>query len=90
MHKTKDRNGVLIFVAPQNHKFAIIGDTAVHARCGDDFWTQVAAEMTTHFKNAQFTQALLHAIQKAGDLLAAHFPRRAGNHNQLSNEIAHD
>src|SRR5579859_3772498 len=76
MDKTKEKNGVLIFVAPRARKFAIIGDAGVHARCGDEFWTQVAAEMTGHFKKENFTAGLLHAIQKAGELLAEHFPGR--------------
>jgi uncharacterized membrane protein len=90
MHQTADRNGVLIFVAPRARKFAIIGDSGVHARCGDEFWTKVAAEMTSHFKQENFTAGLLHAIQKAGELLTEHFPGKPDNPNQLSDEIAHD
>ena len=90
MDKTKEKNGVLIFVAPRARKFAIIGDAGVHARCGDEFWTQVAAEMTGHFKKSEFTQGILHAIHKAGELLARHFPRRPGDQNQLPDDIAHD
>src|SRR5579863_7180203 len=50
MGKTKEKNGVLIFVAPQARKFAVIGDSGVHVRCGDEFWRALAAEMTGHFK----------------------------------------
>jgi uncharacterized membrane protein len=90
MAKTKEKNGVLIFVAPRARKFAIIGDAGVHARCGDEFWTQVAAEMTGHFKKSEFTQGILHGIHKAGELLARHFPRHPGDQNQLPDDIAHD
>jgi len=90
MHKTTDRNGVLIFVAPRAHKFAIIGDSGVHARCGDVFWIKVAAEMTSHFKRENFTAGLIHAILKTGELLAEHFPGKPGDSNELSDEIAHD
>ena len=38
MNESRERNGVLIFVAPRAHKFAVIGDEAVHAKCGDEFW----------------------------------------------------
>src|SRR5215469_5455342 len=55
MEKTRERNGVLIFVAPRAHQFAVIGDSAVHARCGEDFWTQLASEMSTHFRKSDFT-----------------------------------
>src|SRR5277367_2800919 len=40
MHETKERNGVLLFVAPRARKFAIVGDKAVHERCGDAFWKE--------------------------------------------------
>jgi uncharacterized membrane protein len=90
MHKTKERNGVLIFVAPRVRKFAIIGDTAVHAQCGDDFWTQVAHEISTHFRKGEFTEGILHGIRRAGKLLAAHFPHHPGDQNRLPDDIAHD
>jgi uncharacterized membrane protein len=90
MDKTRDKNGVLIFVAPLGRKFAVIGDSAVHERCGDPFWTSLAAEITGHFKRGAFTDGIVHAISKAGELLSQHFPKRAGDTNQLSDEIAHD
>ena len=35
MHKTRERNAVLIFVAPRAHKFAVVGDKAIHEKCGE-------------------------------------------------------
>jgi uncharacterized membrane protein len=90
MDKTRERNAVLIFVAPRTHKFAVIGDKAVHERCGDAFWLTLAGEMTGHFKNSQFTEGLLHAISKAGELLAQHFPRRPDDTNELPDAIERD
>jgi uncharacterized membrane protein len=90
MEKTREGNGVLIFVAPRAHKFAVIGDSAVHARCGDDFWAQIAQEMTGHFRKSEFTAGIVQAVQKAGELLAKHFPRRPGDPNQLPDEVEHD
>jgi uncharacterized membrane protein len=90
MHKTREKNGVLIFVAPDARKFAVIGDAGVHARCGDTFWREVAAEMTGRFKKNEFTSGILHAIEKAGELLAQHFPHRADDKNELPDDIAHD
>lgn len=71
---TPDRNAVLIFIAPKSRNFAIIGDQAIHQKCGDAFWQSVAIEMTSYFKQQDWTQGLLHGIQKAGELLAQHFP----------------
>jgi uncharacterized membrane protein len=90
MQKTEEKNGVLIFVAPRVRKFAVIGDAGVHAHCGEQFWNAVAGEMTGHFKKGEFSAGILHGIQKAGELLAQHFPRKPGDKNQLPDDIAHD
>ena len=90
MDKTREHNGVLIFVAPRSHRFAIIGDEAVHARCGDEFWRALVAEMSGHFKNSDFTQGIVHAIHKAGEILAKHFPRHPDDQNELPDDVAHD
>jgi uncharacterized membrane protein len=90
MDKTRERNGVLIFVAPCACKFAVIGDAGVHSRCGDDFWTQLAHGMSGHFRKSEFTTGIVQAVQKAGELLSQHFPRRPDDTNELSDEIARD
>ncbi len=90
MAKTRESNGVLIFVAPRAHKFAVIGDAGVHTRCGDDFWTQLAHEMSGHFRKSEFTAGIVHGVQKAGELLAKHFPRSPDDTNQLPDEVEHD
>ncbi len=79
MHKTSERNGVLIFVAPRAHKFAIVGDKAIHERCGDIYWRQIVDRMREHFRNERFSDALVDAIRDIGGELATHFPRRSGS-----------
>ena len=78
MDQSPARNGVLIFVAPRSHKFAVIGDTAVHAKCGDEFWQKLADAMTGYFRKSEFTSGIIHGVRKAGELLAEHFPRHNG------------
>jgi uncharacterized membrane protein len=87
MHKTQQRNAVLIFVAPREHKFAVVGDKAIHEKCGDEFWQRVAEGMRAHFQNEKFTHALVEAIKEIGKLLAVHFPKRSMPSNELSDEI---
>ena len=90
MTQTRQRNGVLIFVAPSARKFAVIGDEAVHRRCGDAFWSELAAEMTGHFKQSDFTQGIILGVRKAGELLAQHFPPGSDDRNELADEVEHD
>lgn len=87
MQKTRHRNAVLILVAPVSQKFAVIGDEAVHRKCGAAFWPELAATMTGHFKQGEFAAGLRHGIERAGALLAEHFPRQPGDLNEQSNQI---
>ena len=90
MEKTRERNGVLIFVSPQSRNFAVVGDTAVHARCGEAFWNELAHEMSAHFRKSEFTTGIINTVRKAGDLLARHFPRRPDDVNELPDEVQSD
>lgn len=87
MHKTRERNGVLIYLAPKSQTFAILGDAAVHEKCGEGFWQAVAAEMARHLKAGEFTAAVTGAVAKAGGLLGEHFPRAGDDKNELPDEV---
>ena len=87
MHKTRERNAVLIFLAPRAHKFAIVGDKAIHEKCGEEFWRRVVDGMRVHFQREKFSHALTEAINEVGKLLATHFPRTSTNANELPDEI---
>lgn len=87
MMNTADRNGVLIFVAPSSHTFAVLGDQGVHDKCGQAFWTALTAAMSEHFKRGEFTEGLVLGINRAGALLAEHFPRRRNDPNELPDHI---
>jgi uncharacterized membrane protein len=87
MYKTRERNAVLIFVAPRAHKFAVVGDQAIHEKCGEQFWQHVVDGMRVHFQNEKFSHALTEAISEVGKVLATHFPRTSANANELPDEI---
>jgi uncharacterized membrane protein len=87
MHKTRERNAVLIFVVPRVHKFAVIGDNAIHEKCGDEFWQRIVERMRTHFQNEKFSDALIEAVEEVGSVLAAHFPQTVRDTNELPDDI---
>jgi uncharacterized membrane protein len=87
MHKTHERNAVLVFVAPRVHKFAVFGDKAIHEKCGEQFWQHVVDGMRVHFQNEKFSHALMEAINEVGKVLAAHFPRTSASANELPEDV---
>jgi uncharacterized membrane protein len=87
MHKTHRRNAVLIFVAPRARKFAVVGDQGIHEKCGDPFWKRLVDSMGAHFRDEQFSRAMVEAIEETGRVLAAHFPKGPTSSNELPDEI---
>ena len=90
MTETANKNGVLIYIAPRVRKFRILGDTAIHERCGEAFWKEVASVMEEHFRKDDFTEGVVAGIELLGDELARHFPRSAGDRDELPNTIDED
>lgn len=88
MTKTKDRNSVLFFVVPSRRKFAVLGDSGIHEKVGQDFWEQIAKVVSERFREGNFTDGLVAGIDAVGEQLAAHFPYDASqDRDELSNEI---
>ena len=90
MQKTTGRNAVLIFVAPREQKYAVVGDVGVHEKCGEGFWKKLVNDMQALFKSQDFTRAIILAVNEVGKVLAVHFPRTADTINELPDEIVQE
>ena len=92
MRRTRDRNGVLIFVAPWRRRFAILGDDGLAGRLVPDFWRGQADSLGQAFRAGDATGGLARAIAAIGEQLAVHFPAdpAAANPNELSDTVAVD
>jgi uncharacterized membrane protein len=88
MDNTKDRNGVIIYVAVKSKQFAIYGDKGINEKVTDDFWNCTKDIMLTHFKNGNNKQALVDGIHNAGEQLQKHFPYQSDDTDELTNEIS--
>ncbi|MCU0473525.1 MAG: TPM domain-containing protein [Bacteroidales bacterium] len=90
MNKTKDRNGVLFYLAVTNRKFAIIGDWGINAKVPDGFWDNIKELLETHFREGQFSEGLAKGVLMAGLKLKEHFPRQKDDINELPDNISFD
>ncbi len=87
MGRTKEKNAVLIFVAVKTHKFALLGDGGIHERVGDGFWQETRDIMLQCFRNGKLTEGIVAGVENVGLKLAAHFPRKVHDQDELSNEV---
>ena len=87
MHKTALRNGVLIYVAFQDRKLAILGDAGIHHHVHQQTWDTIKAELVKAFSQGQFEEGLSKAVGNVGEKLATFFPRQHDDRNELSNTV---
>lgn len=83
MTKTRERTGVLILLVWEERKFAIVGDTGIHAVLGDVYWEARATEMARHFRGGDYVHGIEHMVRDVGMELALHFPRKADDRDEL-------
>jgi len=88
MARTRERNGVLIYLATDHRKFAIVGDEGIHRVVPENYWEEVKEEMQKHFREDKFLAGLCRAIQQIGEKLRAHFPAEKRGVNELPDEIS--
>ncbi|MCX6268447.1 MAG: TPM domain-containing protein [Bacteroidetes bacterium] len=88
MNKTELRNGVLIYLAVKNRRFAIIGDSGINKVVPENFWSEIKSNMLNHFRENRFTDGLIEAIESTGRHLKKHFPHQRGDVNELPDDIS--
>ncbi|MEA3503665.1 MAG: TPM domain-containing protein [Bacteroidota bacterium] len=89
MQNTEHRNGVLIYLAVKNRKFAVIGDHGINSIVPDNFWDGVKYTMLDHFRKNEFVDGLSKAITLTGQQLQKHFPYKHDDINELSDDISY-
>jgi uncharacterized membrane protein len=88
LHKTALRNGVLIYLAFEDRKFAILGDAGIDKIVGTDFWDSTALILKKGFEQNDFVNTLIKSIHEAGVVLQRYFPINGSNQNELPDDIS--
>lgn len=88
MDNTRERNGVLLYVAVKDHKFVILGDKGIDRVVPEGFWNSTRDIIQEHFRQGRFKQGIVEGIIEAGKELKVHFPWKSDDTNELSDEIS--
>ncbi|MBZ0244094.1 MAG: TPM domain-containing protein [Bacteroidales bacterium] len=89
MSQTEQRNGVLVYLAVKDKKFAIIGDSGINQVVEEHFWEDVKELMGEHFKTGDFVTGIEKGVELTGRKLKKHFPYHQDDINELSDEISY-
>ncbi|MBR3493401.1 MAG: TPM domain-containing protein [Bacteroidales bacterium] len=90
LNKTKLRNGVLIYLAVKDHKFAILGDEGINKVVEDGFWNDVKNLMQRRFKENRFADGLEEGIMRCGEKLKNFFPYQSDDTNEIPDNISYE
>lgn len=87
LQKTKHRNGVLFYLAVEDHQFAVLGDKGINKKVPPDFWDSIKDTLQQHFREGRFTEGLMEGIHMAGEKLMQYFPYKRTDVNELPDEV---
>jgi putative membrane protein len=90
VYKTVEHTGILIFLSLLERKVWILGDEGIHGKTKGEFWRSAVRELIDGIKNNQASEALCSVIEKCGKELTVHFPGRAGDKNELCDDVTCD
>ena len=90
LYSTKRRNAVLIFIAYQDRKLAILGDAGINNVIPEGFWDNEVEELARFLKAGRPVDGLCEVIAHMGDRLSQYFPGERDDENELSNEVSFD
>jgi len=84
---TRDRSGVLIFVALFEHQIRILRDKGIEEKIAPAEWTEITETLARGLRRGRPGPPLVRAVEDAGELLAqARVERREDDRNELSDE----
>jgi uncharacterized membrane protein len=89
MQHTRERNGVLVYMAKEDRKFAIFGDEGIHKKLGIHFWEVEAATLKTFLIKDEIVPGLCQVIEDIGQTLKKHFPHPPDDKNELSDDVVY-
>ena len=87
LYKTRDENGILIFISLLERKVWLLGDRGIDRQVSHENWNVLAREISAGIREGRACDALCAAIVKCGTILAETFPKRPDDMNELSDEM---
>lgn len=87
LYKTKEANGILIYISLLEHRAWILADSGINDRIAQETWDEALALVTAGLKEDKACDALCRAIAMIGDILATEFPVQSDDQNELHDLI---
>jgi len=87
LHQTRDATGILILISLFEHRVHVLADRGINAQVPPGTWDEIVETVTAGIRQGRTCDALCAAIERCGELLAGHFPRKEDDTDELPNLI---
>ncbi len=87
LHRTREENGILIFISLLERKVWILGDRGINAVIPPERWTALTSALAAGIRAGRLAETLAATIAEVGDILKEHFPHRTDDTNELPDLI---
>lgn len=87
LRETAGATGILIYVSLYEHQVRVLGDSTISEKLSSGDWQAICDAVTDGMRQRRAADGLVHAIGLSGELLGRHFPREAGDRNELANDL---
>jgi putative membrane protein len=84
---TKESTGILLFLAIEERQAVVLADKGISTILPDGTWDDVLTLMLDGLRSGNCADGLIKAITKSGELLAARFPVKSDDANELPNRV---
>jgi len=85
--RTRERTGILIYVAVAEHYAEIVADIGIADRVDAQVWEDIIAELIAAIRDDRAADGLIRAVERSGAILAAHAPPRLDDMDELPNKV---
>ncbi len=87
LYKTKESNGVLIYLSCLERRVVVLGDRGIHEKMGDEHWVDVRDKIICGIRQKRACDGICDAVAACGRALGEHFPHRADDINELPDQV---
>jgi len=87
LHETRDRTGILILISLFEHRVQVLADSGINEKVPEQTWEEIVDTIIAGLKSGDACTATCQAIERCGELLQEHFPRKHDDTDELPNLI---
>jgi len=87
LHRTQDATGVLLFVSLLERRVIVLGDVGIDEKLDATHWEATDTAVLEGIRSGSLKDGLAAGIRRTADVLAEHFPRKAGDRDEVPNHV---